>query len=130
MWLTNKGVDAARLSLHDGSGLSRLDLVTAEATAQMLAAIAQTPAAATFKDSLPAAGRDGTLAGRLKSLTGRVAAKTGTLTHANSLAGYVTAADGETLAFAVFCNDENAPGSSSAVIDEIVRELANYRAEK
>lgn len=130
MWLTNKGVDAARLSLHDGSGLSRLDLVTAEATAQMLAAIAQTPAAATFKDSLPVAGRDGTLAGRLKSLTGRVAAKTGTLTHANSLAGYVMTANGETLAFAVFCNDENAPGSSSAVIDEIVRELANYREEK
>jgi D-alanyl-D-alanine carboxypeptidase/D-alanyl-D-alanine-endopeptidase (penicillin-binding protein 4) len=126
MWLKQKGIDAENLSLHDGSGLSRLALVTPEASARALAAIAKTPAAEVFRASLPVAGRDGTLAGRLKSLSGQVFAKTGTLTHANALAGYATAANGEPLAFAIICNDEAAPGSSSVVIDEIVRLLATF----
>ncbi len=130
VWLKQQGIDPAPLDLHDGSGLSRLDLVTPEASARVLAAIAKTPSAAVFKSSLPIAGRDGTLAGRLKSLSGQVFAKTGTLTHANALAGYVNAANGEPLAFAIICNDETAPGSSSVVIDEIVRLLANYGGEK
>jgi D-alanyl-D-alanine carboxypeptidase/D-alanyl-D-alanine-endopeptidase (penicillin-binding protein 4) len=128
-WLQQHGIDASRLSLRDGSGLSRLDLVTPEASARVLAAIAKTPAADAFRQSLPVAGRDGTLAGRLKPLSGQVFAKTGTLTHANALAGYATAANGEPLAFAIICNGDTAPGSSSAVIDEIVRLLASYNGD-
>lgn len=127
LWLERAGIQTGGLSLHDGSGLSRLNLVTPEATARLHAALAQTRAAQIFRDSLPVAGRDGTLSGRLSGTGGRVQAKTGTLSYNNSLSGYFVAADGEPFAFAVICNDETAEGSSTTVIDQITRLLADYR---
>lgn len=127
LWLERNGIQTAGLSLHDGSGLSRLDIVTPEATARLHAAIAKSPAARIFRDSLPVAGRDGTLAGRLGATGGRLQAKTGTLSYNNSLSGYVMGADDEPYAFAIICNDETARGSSIAVIDAIARLLADYR---
>ncbi len=126
MWIERAGISTAGLSLHDGSGLSRLDLVTPEVTARLLAAIALTPSAGIFRDSLPVAGRDGTLGGRLRNVAGRIQAKTGTLTYNNSLSGYVVTDDGEMLAFSIICNNETAEGSSTPVIDEIARLLASY----
>ncbi|HEX8845984.1 MAG TPA: D-alanyl-D-alanine carboxypeptidase/D-alanyl-D-alanine-endopeptidase [Pyrinomonadaceae bacterium] len=128
LWLERHGIQTAGLALHDGSGLSRLDLVTPEATARLLAAMAQTPSAAHFRDSLPVAGRDGTLKFRLRSSgAGRIAAKTGTLTYINSLSGYATTEDGEPLAFSIICNDETAAESSTKVVDAIASLLASYQ---
>ena len=89
-WLDHSGIPSDGLEIRDGSGLSRLDLVTPEATTRMLVAITKTNAASAFRDSLPIAGRDGTLSGRLVSTSGRVVAKTGTLTYTHSLSGYAT----------------------------------------
>lgn len=130
LWLERAGVQTAGLSLHDGSGLSRLDIVTPEATARLLAAIAQTQSEKIFHDSLPVAGRDGTLSGRLGVTGGRVQAKTGTLSYNNSLSGYVLTADDEPFAFSIICNDETAKGSSITVIDAIARLLADYRESR
>ncbi|HKS29322.1 MAG TPA: D-alanyl-D-alanine carboxypeptidase/D-alanyl-D-alanine-endopeptidase [Pyrinomonadaceae bacterium] len=127
LWLERQGIATAGLSLHDGSGLSRLDIVTPEATARLHAAMTKSSAAQVFRDSLPVAGRDGTLAGRLAVTGGRVQAKTGTLSFNNSLSGYVQAADDEPYAFAIICNDETAKGSSTVIIDAIARLLADYR---
>jgi serine-type D-Ala-D-Ala carboxypeptidase/endopeptidase (penicillin-binding protein 4) len=127
LWLERAGVQTPGLSLHDGSGLSRLDLVTPEATARLLAAIAKTSSATVFRDSLPVAGRDGTLAGRLRSVAGRIQAKTGTLTYNNSLSGYLSTDADEPLVFSIICNNETAEGSSTLVIDEIARLIASYR---
>lgn len=127
LWLERAGIQTTGLSLHDGSGLSRLDIVTPETTARLLAAIAQTPSAKVFRDSLPVAGRDGTLSGRLAVTGGRIQAKTGTLSYNNSLSGYVLAADDEPYVFSIICNDETARGSSITVIDAIARLLADYR---
>ena len=128
MWIERAGISTAGLSLHDGSGLSRLDLVTPEATARLLAAIAKTSSASVFRDSLPVAGRDGTLSGRLRSHAGSIQAKTGTLTYNNSLSGYAVTEDGEPLVFSIICNNETAEGSSTPVIDEIASLIASYRA--
>jgi serine-type D-Ala-D-Ala carboxypeptidase/endopeptidase (penicillin-binding protein 4) len=130
LWLERNGIGTAGLSLHDGSGLSRLDIVTPEVTARLHAVMVKSPAAKIFRDSLPVAGRDGTLAGRLGSTGGRIQAKTGTLSYNNSLSGYVTAADDEPYAFAIICNDETARGSSITVIDAIARLLADYRESR
>lgn len=130
LWLERAQIQTAGLSLHDGSGLSRLDIVTPEATARLLAAVAQTPSAEIFRDSLPVAGRDGTLSGRLGITGGRVQAKTGTLSYNNSLSGYVVAADDEPYAFSIICNDETAKGSSTTVIDAIARLLADYKESR
>jgi D-alanyl-D-alanine carboxypeptidase/D-alanyl-D-alanine-endopeptidase (penicillin-binding protein 4) len=126
-WLEKHGISTDALALHDGSGLSRLDLVTPEVTARLLASITQTPVAGVFRDSLPVAGRDGTLKFRLRSQgSGRIAAKTGTLTYINSLSGYATTDDDEPLVFSIICNDETDAKPSTKVIDAIAALLTSY----
>jgi D-alanyl-D-alanine carboxypeptidase/D-alanyl-D-alanine-endopeptidase (penicillin-binding protein 4) len=75
---------------------------------------------------LPIAGRDGTLAGRLKSLADGVSAKTGSLTYDNSLSGYLTTSKGELFAFSIMCNDQTGSVNSVLVIDQIVALLSAY----
>jgi D-alanyl-D-alanine carboxypeptidase/D-alanyl-D-alanine-endopeptidase (penicillin-binding protein 4) len=126
LWLSRAGISTQNIAVHDGSGLSRLDLVTPESTTRLLVAISKTAASQIFRDSLPISGRDGTLRGRLKTLTDRVSAKTGSLTYDNSLSGYVTASNGQVLVFSVMCNDQTGRMSSTRVIDQIVSILAAY----
>ena len=127
-WLEQHGIATDALALHDGSGLSRLDLVTPETTARLLSAAAQTRTSEVFRDSLPIAGRDGTLKGRLRSVEpGHLVAKTGTLTYINSLSGYATTDEGEPLAFSIICNDETEAESSAKVIDAIAALFVSYR---
>ncbi len=130
VWLTRAGIDASHLALHDGSGLSRLDLVTPEASARLLVAMARTSAGQVFKESLPVAGQDGTLAGRLKPLTKSVYAKTGSLIYDNSLSGYLTTSKGELLAFSIMSNDQTARGDATRLIDQIVTLLAGLPAQE
>jgi D-alanyl-D-alanine carboxypeptidase/D-alanyl-D-alanine-endopeptidase (penicillin-binding protein 4) len=125
-WLNRAQVKTESLALHDGSGLSRLDLVTPEATAHLLLATSRAPAASIFYDSLPSAGVDGTLGGRLGKYKGMIAAKTGSLVYDHSLSGFVNTAGGEALAFSVMCNDQTTKGSSTRLIDQIVGILADY----
>ena len=119
-WLARSGVSTEKLALHDGSGLSRLNLVTPESTTHLLRALSKTPSSQVFMESLPLSGRDGTLAGRLKTLTDRVSAKTGSLTYDNSLSGYLTAPDGQVFAFSIICNDQTSRSDSTRLIDQII----------
>ena len=125
-WLQQKGISPSAIELRDGSGLSRLDLITPEVTARLLVAIAKTAGATTFHDSLPVAGRDGTLSSRLKRYEGRIFAKTGTLTYVHSLSGYATTSTGEILVFSILCNDATADRQTLAVIDEIAGAIADF----
>jgi D-alanyl-D-alanine carboxypeptidase/D-alanyl-D-alanine-endopeptidase (penicillin-binding protein 4) len=123
-WLDRNGVGTDDLAIRDGSGLSRLDLVTPEATVGLLLAIARTNSATPFHDSLPIAGRDGTLAGRLNREAGRVFAKTGTLTYDHSLSGYAVTPTKEVLAFSIFCNDASGRSNPVLIIDQIAGLIA------
>src|SRR5262249_43104449 len=123
-WLESNGIATSSLAIRDGSGLSRLDLVTPEATARLLKAMAGSTAATPFHDSLPIAGHDGTLSSRLKSMTGRIFAKTGTLTYTHSLSGYATTNTNEILVFSIMCNDAIADRSATGVIDQIAASIA------
>ena len=126
LWLSRVGIASDGIALHDGSGLSRLNLVTPKTTAGLLFAINRTASSAAFKESLPIAGTDGTLRGRLAALGNRVIAKTGSLTYDNSLSGYVTTSKGTTFSFSIMCNDSIGRNSSIKLIDEIVSVLAEY----
>jgi D-alanyl-D-alanine carboxypeptidase/D-alanyl-D-alanine-endopeptidase (penicillin-binding protein 4) len=128
-WLKERaGADTDHLALHDGSGLSRLDLITPEATVKLLVRMNTSQAAAAFRDSLPIAGRDGTLAGRLRGTrtAEHINAKTGTITYVHALAGYATNAAGDPLAFAILLNDETGPGPVTNAIDRIAALLSVY----
>ena len=99
-------------SSTDGSGLSRRDLVTADATLQLLTYMSRHRYGAAFREALPVAGVDGTLKNRMKgtAAAGNVRAKTGTLSAVATLSGYVTSAAGERLVFSIMLN--NYPESS------------------
>ena len=79
----------------------------------------------TLYPSLPVAGVDGTLAGRMQTppLRGNVHAKTGTVSHVSSLAGYLTSSDGHMLAFSIICNGVPAAAEAKALQDKICRIL-------
>lgn len=122
-WLTENGVNFQETeSIRDGSGLSRLNFITPESLGRALIAANQIKAAEVFRGSLPVAGTDGTLRGRLGNVSGRILAKTGSLTYVNSLAGYAKRAD-ETLAFVILCNNETRKADSAVLIDTIAASL-------
>lgn len=128
-WLRDNGVETGESVLHDGSGLSRLDLVTPETMARLLVYAQQMKNSESFTTSLPAAGVDGTMGGRLSKYAGRVFAKTGSITYVNTLAGYARAKD-EDIAFVVFCNDQTHRGEATGVIDQIVAAIAGEASEE
>src|ERR1043166_4775677 len=125
-WLESKGITTKSVAMHDGSGLSRLDLVTPEATGRLLLAMTSSKAAALFHDSLPIAGHDGTLGSRLKKVTGRIFAKTGTLTYTHSLSGYATSQDSQILVFSIVCNDAISDRGAAAIVDDIATAIADF----
>ncbi len=124
-WLSSHSIAANALAIHDGSGLSRLDLVSPESAARLLYVAAQSPWSKTFHDSLPNAGRDGTLAGRLTSLRDRLSAKTGSLTYDHSLSGYLTRDNNEVLVFSIICNDATGQSHPVRIIDAIAALIAS-----
>lgn len=125
------GIDPASLVLEDGSGLSRGDMVTAQATLQLLTVMRRHRYASSFREALPIAGVDGTLRNRMKGTAAQnnVRAKTGELSSASSLSGYVTTAAGEELVFSIMVNNfPDGVNPPSVCIDPIVVLLASIPA--
>lgn len=128
--LRSWGIAPAEYSISDGSGLSRLNFVTASTIVRVLRTVAlDATLSADFEASLAVAGRDGLLVNRFKSTQaeGNVAAKTGTLTAVRALSGYVRTRDGERLAFSFLVNNFLVPTSAiDALVDQAVERLANF----
>lgn len=134
--LARAGIAPQLATFNEGTGLSRQDLITPEATTRLLAWIARQPFAAKLRDTLPIAGVDGTLRNRMRGTpaANNLQAKTGTLTHAYALSGYVTDASGEHLAFSLMLDHyqrpigalgRNIPPSPSDDLDAIAAILAS-----
>jgi D-alanyl-D-alanine carboxypeptidase/D-alanyl-D-alanine-endopeptidase (penicillin-binding protein 4) len=126
-FLSDVGISDSDFFLYDGSGLSPDDRIAPRAFTQLLAWASHQPWGTTWRDTLPIAGVDGTLANRFRTspLQGRMWAKTGTLDEVNALAGYLTAASGKTLAFSIMVNGRR-PGSpaESLAVDRIAEAIA------
>jgi D-alanyl-D-alanine carboxypeptidase/D-alanyl-D-alanine-endopeptidase (penicillin-binding protein 4) len=132
LFLRNVGIRPESLVLSDGSGLSRNDLITAEATVQLLTFMSRHRYADVFRTALPIAGVDGTLQNRMRGTVAEnnVRAKTGSLSSAASLGGYVTTAAGEKLAFAIIVNNYGSEVNPRIVcIDPIAVLLASFNAK-
>src|ERR1700675_2637606 len=67
-FLNQAGVTGDQYALYDGSGLSRQNLVTPHAVVQLLRYADSQPWGASFRDTLPVAGVDGSLSDRLKNV--------------------------------------------------------------
>jgi D-alanyl-D-alanine carboxypeptidase/D-alanyl-D-alanine-endopeptidase (penicillin-binding protein 4) len=101
----------------DGSGLSTLDRVTARSVVQLLSYSHRAPWAADFHASLPVAGESELLRHRMRytPAQGNLHAKTGTTNDVIGLAGYVTARNGEVLAFAFLYNGRDRWNAKEAI---------------
>jgi len=111
-YMASIGIDSSRVAIADGSGLSRMDLVSANDLTKLLRTMHDNPKLSdVFYASLPVMGTDGTLASRLKGTAaeGNVHAKTGFLTGDRSISGYLTTLDGELLAFSIIGNNFTVP---------------------
>jgi len=106
-FLKGVGIRPESLVLSDGSGLSRNDMITADASVQLLTFMSRHRYAAFFREALPIAGVDGTLRTRFRNTPAEnnLRAKTGSLSSAASLSGYVTSAAGEKLVFSIMVNN-------------------------
>jgi D-alanyl-D-alanine carboxypeptidase/D-alanyl-D-alanine-endopeptidase (penicillin-binding protein 4) len=126
LFLSEVGVDDTAYFLRDGSGLSRLNLVTPETVAKLLGFMARSAQRDAWISLLPVGGEDGTLGSRFKgtAAAGRVRAKTGSISHVSALSGYLDKADGRLIAFSIFVNNFNGQTSGSrGAIDRIVGAL-------
>ena len=128
-FLKQAGVSENQLNLDDGSGLSRSDMIMADATVQLLTYMTKHRYFTQFRDALPIAGVDGTLRNRMKGTPAEknVRAKTGTLSSVASLGGYVTTAAGERLVFSMMLNNfPDAAALRRDSIDAIAVLLASF----
>ncbi len=132
-FLTQAGISPDEYVFFDGSGMSRQNLVSPRAITKLLAYAPLQPWGERFRDTLPVAGVDGTLAERLKgtSAQGRVRGKTGALGHVNSLSGYAQTLSGGQVAFAILCNNHKLSSKrAQELIDRIVLAIVEDQAPK
>jgi D-alanyl-D-alanine carboxypeptidase/D-alanyl-D-alanine-endopeptidase (penicillin-binding protein 4) len=129
--MTDWGVPETGYAQSDGSGLSPYDLASADTLAQILAHVDGDPRLRDgFRNALPAAGKEGTLENRMRNTPaqGNARAKSGSLTNARSLSGFVASADGEPLEFSILVNNYGVPPEfAEKAIDAIVVRLAQFR---
>ncbi|MFU2114507.1 serine-type D-Ala-D-Ala carboxypeptidase [[Pasteurella] aerogenes] len=102
------GIRFGNSIVADGSGLSRHNLMSPQIMLQVLEYIAKNEDQLHLLDTFPVAGVDGTLSGRGSMinppLVKNIMAKTGALKGVYNLAGFMTNARGEKIAFVQFIN--------------------------
>jgi D-alanyl-D-alanine carboxypeptidase/D-alanyl-D-alanine-endopeptidase (penicillin-binding protein 4) len=128
--LATWGAPPAGYVIRDGSGLSRYDYLSPETIVHVLDAVRRSPNFQLFYDALPIAGVDGTIRTRMRGTPaeGNVHAKTGSVSNARSLSGFVKTSDGETLIFSILSNNWTVPASAvTNVQDVIAARLASLR---
>lgn len=107
------GVDLGNSIVVDGSGLSRHNLISPATMMQALQYIAQHDQELNFISMLPLSGYDGTLRYRgglhEAGVDGKVSAKTGALQGVYNLAGFITTASGQRMAFVQFLSGYAVP---------------------
>ena len=124
------GIRTDAWQIVDGSGLSRRNAVAPEVLVAVLRRMYDPAANSPWMNAMPLAGRDGTLADRMRGTAAEanVRAKTGTMSNIRTLAGYVRTRDNETLAFAIMADNFEGTGSTAVeAIDRIAVRLAEIQ---
>jgi len=124
------GINSERMLMVDGSGLSRLNLVTPHQIVILLNHMYKSKEFIPFYNSLPIAGVDGTLGNRMKNirLENNLRGKTGYIGAVRSLSGYIFTGDGELLSFSMIANNFNVPLKLADNLQDLVcLRLANFK---
>jgi len=103
----NKGVDTPGLLMHDGSGLSRYNAVSALSLSNILRYTIQKDTSEVFLQSLPVAGVSGTLKNICKNhvAKGRISAKSGYIKNVRAYTGLVNTYSNKRLIFTLLINN-------------------------
>jgi D-alanyl-D-alanine carboxypeptidase/D-alanyl-D-alanine-endopeptidase (penicillin-binding protein 4) len=114
--LDERGISTRKLVLENGSGLSRIERISATTLSQLLGAAYRSPLFAEFESALPIVAIDGTLKRRFNgsALAGNAHLKTGSLRDVSALAGYVYSSGGRRASFVMLVNHRNARFSEAA----------------
>lgn len=100
------GINTSDLSISDGSGMSATNLISTCDLSRLLVAMSEHQYFDAFRNSLPIAGRDGSLEHRFNNtaLEGRLRAKTGYVSGVRALSGYLKTKSNKTLIFSIATN--------------------------
>ena len=124
------GILPEGMNIVDGSGLSRLNLVSPHQIVTLLNYMFKNKYFIPFFNSLPIAGVDGTLGKRMKKTKAEnnLRAKTGTHIGVSSISGYVYTLDNEPVSFSIIANNYNVPVKIAENIEDLVcLRLANFK---
>jgi len=125
------GVDIEQLHLRDGSGISFYNLLTARVLGSLLAVMARQSAFDRFASTLAVAGKDGTLARRLRDMEkgAEFRGKTGTVSGVSALSGYAQAPGGRLLGVVILMQNFHGKHKPYRDIqDAIIRHCVTYSA--
>ena len=109
-WLVRKGIDAPELVMENGSGLSRIERISANSLAQLLDSAFKSTVMPEFLSSMSLIGLDGTFRRRARAdvAAGTAHLKSGTLNDVRAIGGYLMANDGKRYLLVMFINHPNA----------------------
>lgn len=115
-WLLANRLIFDELVIENGSGLSRIERISAAHLGQLLVRAYHSPVMPEIMASLPILSLDGTIKQRLKDSVsqGRAHLKTGSLNGVSAIAGYVLDANGHRHVLVMLVNDANASASRAA----------------
>ncbi len=121
-FLAARGLKIPELVTENGSGLSRIERISAQGMGRILEDAWASSSMPEFVASLPLVGVDGTMRHRLTTerIAGQAHIKTGTLADARAVAGYLRAASGKSYVVVSFINHPNA-GAAQAVQDAFLQ---------
>lgn len=115
-WLAASGLDFPELVLENGSGLSRIERISARHLGDLLTAAYASPFMPEFMSSLPIYAVDGTFKRRSQAnaVAGRAHLKSGSLDEVRAIAGYLLDAHGRRWAVVFMVNHPRASLSKPA----------------
>ena len=123
----DKGVDIGGLTMNDGCGLARANVITTKTQTQILRVLSKEKNFNSFYNSLPIAGKLGSLGGLCEGTVAEnnLRAKSGYITGARGYCGYVKNKKGELLCFSVLANNyECSPTEMKRKLEKILVAIA------
>lgn len=123
-WLARKGIAAPELVMENGSGLSRIERISAASLTGLLQAAWRSPVMPEFISSMPVAAVDGTMRRRLRGegVAGQAHIKTGLLSDVRAMAGYVLDRSGRRHVVVMLVNHPSAYQTQPAM-DALLRSV-------
>ena len=128
--LNNIGINTDNMEIVDGSGLSRLNLISPNQISVLLNYMYKSDVFTYYYNSLPVGGVDGTLANRMRKTRAQnnVRAKTGYINGVRSISGYIFTGDKEPVVFSIIANNFTVPVVLADNLQDLVCiRLANFK---